>query len=286
MPGVYNDPMIHVRLMTDADVPLGLRLCRQAGWNQTETDWRRALSLQPDGCFVAEWAGTPVGTTTTCMFGDVAWVAMVLVDEAMRGRGIATAVMRHALAFLDAQGIATVRLDATPLGQPLYERLGFITEYRLARYEGILSATEAVGGVDRAVPEQWEALAALDNAVTGVDRRALLYRLFAQEPESVRVARDYDTVRGFIAARTGIRAVQLGPCIAPPEVSPLLFVDAWGRYPGQRVYIDIPVDNAAATRLAEAQGLTVQRYLTRMRRGTPRDERLDWLAASFGPEKG
>jgi GNAT superfamily N-acetyltransferase len=278
--------MIHIRLMTAADLPLGLSLSRQAGWNQTETDWRRALDLQPDGCFVAEFDGMAAGTTTTCIFGDVAWIAMVLVDAPMRGRGIGMALMRHALAFLDGCGIATTRLDATPLGQPIYERLGFVAEYRLARYEGTLAAAEAISGVEAAVPEQWARLAALDAAVTGADRRPLLYRLFAEAPDSVRVVRQGDKMAGFIAARTGSRAVQLGPCIAPPEVSPLLFIDAWGRYPGQRVFIDIPVENTAATGLAKAQGLTVQRYLTRMSRGTPRGEQLDWLMASFGPEKG
>ena len=69
-------------------------------------------------------------------------------------------------------------------------------------------------------------------------------------------------------------------------LSPLLLVDAWGRYPGQRTYVDVPVENTAATRIAEAHGLTVQRYLTRMCRGPACRERLAWLAATFGPEKG
>ncbi len=278
--------MIHLRPMLAADLPLGLRLSRQAGWNQTETDWRRALDLQPDGCFVAECDGVPAGTTTTCLFGDVGWIAMVLVDERLRRRGIGLALMQHALAFLDAQDTTTIRLDATPLGQPLYEQLGFVAEYRLARYEGILEPVAAVDAVEGAMPQQWEALAALDAAVTGTDRRSLLFRLFADEPGAVRLMRNGDDPTGFMAARTGSRAIQLGPCIAAPDVSPLLLVDAWGRYPGQRVYIDIPVENTTATRLAETQGLTVQRYLMRMCRGTRRRERLDWLAASFGPEKG
>jgi hypothetical protein len=57
--------MIRLRPLTAADLPLGLRLCGAAGWNQTEADWRRFLDLQPDGCFVAELDGTAVGTTTT-----------------------------------------------------------------------------------------------------------------------------------------------------------------------------------------------------------------------------
>jgi GNAT superfamily N-acetyltransferase len=277
--------MIHIRPMTEADLPFGLRLSLQAGWNQTEADWRRCLDLQPDGCFVAECDGTPAGTTTICIFGDVAWVAMVLVDERLRGRGIGMALMRHILTFVDEQHIASVRLDATPLGQPLYEKLGFTAEYRLARYEGILSAAPAVG-VEAAVPEQWHALAALDEAVTGTNRRALLFRLFAERPESVRLTSEGGSPTGFMASRAGSRAVHLGPCIAAPDANPLLFLDAWGRYSGQRVFVDIPVLNAAATRAAEAQGLTVQRYLTRMCRGTPPRGRPDWLWASFGPEKG
>jgi GNAT superfamily N-acetyltransferase len=278
--------MIHLRTMTDADLPFGLRLSREAGWNQTAVDWRRALALQPDGCFIAEWDGTPAGSTTTCIFGDVGWIALVLVEQRLRRRGIGLALLRHALAYLDGQGVGTVRLDATPLGQPLYEQLGFVAEYQLARFEGVLPPGPAATGVATAIPAQWPALAELDRAVSGTDRSALLLCLFAEVPHSVRVTSEADTLNAFIAARTGSQAVQLGPCIAPPEASPLLLVDAWGRYAGQRVFTDIPLTNTAALLAAEAQGLTVQRYLTRMSRGAPCHEKTDWLWASFGPEKG
>ncbi len=78
--------MILVRTMTLADLPLAMRLKSQAGWNQQEADWRRFLDMQPDGCFVAECAGVAVATTVACVFDRVAWLAMVLVDAAYRGR--------------------------------------------------------------------------------------------------------------------------------------------------------------------------------------------------------
>src|SRR5262249_32451649 len=108
--------------MTEPDIALGMRLKQQAGWNQTEADWRRCLALEPDGCFVAELDSQSVGTVTTCTFGDVAWVAMVLVEETVRGRGIGRALMERALAYLESTGVRCVRLDATPLGRPLYEK--------------------------------------------------------------------------------------------------------------------------------------------------------------------
>jgi ribosomal protein S18 acetylase RimI-like enzyme len=278
--------MIHIRPMTAADVPLGLRLSQEAGWNQVLADWQRFLALQPDGGFVAEWNGLPAGTTTTCIFGSIAWIAMVLVKKSYRGRGIGTALMEHALRHLDERGTITVRLDATPLGQPVYERLGFVEQFRLARYEGVLGEAQAMPAGDSALPEHWEALAALDRAVTNTDRSRFLMRLFAEQPQNVRYVRRGGHIVGFMMARPGAKAMMLGPCIGTPETAGLLFADAVQRYAGQRVFVDVPLLNPAATRLVEDQGLTVQRHLTRMCRGMMLCEHLESLWVGSGPEKG
>src|SRR3954465_129988 len=98
--GPSDDPMppsvLCIREMTLADLAIGMHLKDQAGWNQREDDWRRLLAMQPDGCFLAELDGTPVGTVTTCRFGPVAWIAMMLVDSRFRHRGIGRKLMTHA----------------------------------------------------------------------------------------------------------------------------------------------------------------------------------------------
>lgn len=58
-----------IRYFKPEDIPFGMRLKDEAGWNHTEADWRRALALQPDGCFLAEQGGEPVGTITSCVYG-------------------------------------------------------------------------------------------------------------------------------------------------------------------------------------------------------------------------
>jgi GNAT superfamily N-acetyltransferase len=278
--------MIHVRPMTMDDLALGRRLTQQAGWNQTAEDWQRLLALQPDGCFVGEWGGQPVATTMTCIFGPTAWVAAVLVEEAFRRRGLARALMHYALAFLDRRGVVTVRLDATPLGRPLYEQLGFRAQFEIARYAGTLPSTMSGDDVASASSEEWEELAALDERITHTDRRKLLFRLFAERPDAVRVVRDDTGAQGWLTARPGAQAVQIGPCVALAEVGQRLFAGAWRRYAGQRVYLDVPLPNVLAGNLAEAMGLTVQRRLTRMSRGEPIREEAHLLWASSGPEKG
>jgi predicted N-acetyltransferase YhbS len=278
--------MIHVRPMTTADVAFGMRLKAQAGWNQLEPDWLRFLDLEPGGAFVAELDGTAVGTLATIGFGPVAWVAMVLVDTAVRRRGVGRALMEHGLSCLDARGVATVRLDATPLGQPLYEQLGFVTDHVLTRFEGVAPRVEAPARVQPARPEHLSAILALDRAVTAADRGKLLRRLVTEEPAAARVVDRDGVLEGYLLARPGARARFVGPCIARGDAGPLLFADAWQRYAGKFVFIDVPDGNAAAGALVRAAGLTPQRTLTRMSRGAPVEEHVAQLWASAGPETG
>lgn len=275
-----------IRPMTVADLPRGLALSRQAGWNQTESDWRRFLDLEPDGCFVAELDGTPVGTTTTCTFGPVAWVAMVLVDVDARRQGVGSALLRHALDFLDGQGAKTVRLDATAAGQRVYEKLGFVPEYPLARYEGVASHTRTQCEAAPVTASLMSELTAFDQQMTGTPRAKLLTRLFRESPETVRVLCRADEIKGYVAMRPGANAVQIGPCVATAEAGASLLGEALDRCAGRPVFVDVPYESTGAVTLVESVGLTVQRRFTRMYRGDSVSDNVSSLWASSGPEKG
>ncbi len=278
--------MIRLRRMTAADVPFGMELKAQSGWNQTEADWQRCLALEPDGCFVAEWNGTPAGTTTTCVFSPVAWVAMVLVRPELRGRGIGKALMEHALAYLNEQGVQTIRLDATALGQPLYEKLGFIAQFTLDRFEGILPHHAPLVQVRPGRSADMGNLLDLDRKTTATDRSKLLELLISEAPAELRLVERRGQIAGFLLTRQGSNALQIGPGIADQTAGPLLLADVCSRHAGRRVYVDVPAANHEATRTVRGLGLTVQRQLTRMSRGVLIQENLETLWASSGPEKG
>ena len=278
--------MIEIRLMTIDDLKLGLRLTKQAGWNQTESDWLRFMNMEPTGCFVAELNGPSVGTTTTCVLGQVAWIAMVLVDVNARGRGVGTALLKHALNYLDERKVKTVRLDATPAGQPIYEKLGFVPEYELARFEGIVPPVKPGSVVPKGTPDTFASIIEFDNRMTGTDRAKMLSRLFEEFPENIRLLRRGDIVEGYITTRPGANAVQIGPCIATRNAGPELLCDALKRCVGKQIFIDIPLDNTDAVDIAKSSGLRIQRPFTRMYRGEPVKDNVRALWASSGPEKG
>ncbi len=273
--------------MTAEDLPLGMRLKGQARFNQTEADWRRFLHLEPDGCFVAELDGEPVGTVTNCVFGSVGWIAMLLVDERVRGRGIGTRLTEHALAYLDARGVRCARLDATPRGRPIYEKLGFVAEYELARWEGAASGGNSPEGVRPVAPEQLDAVVELDREVTGTQRRRLIERLYQERPEAMCVFQAGDKIAGYLTLRDGANAAQIGPAVALSDAAGRALADAAiERCAGQSVFVDVPADNGPAMQWAESKGLVVERYFTRMRRGEPVVDHPSQLWASSGPEKG
>lgn len=277
---------MHIRTLEAADLDLVRRLRDQAGWNQTDADLRRFLDLAPQGCLVAELGGVGVGTAAAFAFGAVGWIAMVLVDEAHRGQGIGKALMREALAWLDARGVTTVRLDATPLGQPLYASLGFVPEFTLDRYAGTVAAGTIAEGVQPLRESDIQHVLALDRAITGTDRRALVLRLLAEQPQQARVAHHGGRLTGYAAARPGFRAAMIGPCLAVDDSGGNLLLDALGRHVGQAVYVDVPRANDDAVALVCAAGLSPQRALVRMRRGPSVGEQPGNIWASSGPEKG
>lgn len=284
---------MNLRTMTAADIPFAMQLKEQNRWNQLEADWRRQLDLEPTGCFVAEVAGQPVGTACACVFDDVAWINMVLVDRAHRGQGIGTALMRHVIATLETRGVAVMRLDATPLGQPIYEKLGFVGEFVLERYEGVLphtiGAPQGVGSTGEIVPMRLADLASIarfDAAVTKTDRAKLLRRLLDEAPDRAYQWEQEGRLEGFAFCRRGSHAWQIGPLQGSARAGAELVHAMARRLADQRVYLDVPSAHAGAIQCAKSLGLAVQRPFLRMTRGRPLGENLEQFWCAFGPEKG
>ena len=102
------------------------------GWNQRLEDWRTLIELAPSGSFVARDDGRVVGTAIGIDYVHCGWIAMMLVAPEYRGRGLGARLLEAAMAAIPPQ--LPIRLDATPLGRPLYERHGFVLDTSLTRH--------------------------------------------------------------------------------------------------------------------------------------------------------
>lgn len=138
--------MATIRCLQDADLADCMRLKEAAGWNQTLADWRALLRCAPLGCFGIEVEGRLVASATAVAHAGVGWVGMVLTDPLFRGRGFATALMNHSLAYLDSR-VETVKLDASAEGEPIYRKLGFVEEAVIERWvsDGVVEGASVSG---------------------------------------------------------------------------------------------------------------------------------------------
>jgi len=262
---MQNEEPIEVRLLGEEDIAAAVRLKELARWNQTEDDWRRLLSLEPNGCFCATTSGSVVATTTTTTYGrELAWIGMVLVDPVYRRRGIATRLMQVALGYLFEIGVATVKLDATPDGRPVYENLGFKVESLIERWEGVAVA-QAVGCSTLNTSARREALT-LDRGVFGADRSKLIEMLIENACVAPLASTAPDgRLTGYALARRGTAAAYVGPLVTTiSDGAPALLDGLLSQLTGQRVYIDVNTDFGMGTEILTARGLVKQRDLIRM----------------------
>jgi ribosomal protein S18 acetylase RimI-like enzyme len=278
---------VHLRAMEPSDIPHCMRLKQIAGWNQTSEDWLQFLKTSPEGCFVAESAqGRVVGSATTVVYEDrFAWIGMVLVDPEFRGQGIGTMLLVNARDHLDAKQVPCAKLDATPQGKPLYQKLGFHTEYEIERY--MLVRRGGMANVHLQPPSLNEVLD-FDRHVFGADRSSILLYFAEQSPELVLVEKGDSGLGGYCFGRKGSRADQLGPWVAQDRISAQRLMDAFlTRSSRELVFVDLVKANLWAEPLLTERGFRFSRALTRMYWGRNLNPgQPDLLCAIAGPEFG
>jgi GNAT superfamily N-acetyltransferase len=282
-----QEPAINIRLLFESDITAAMQLKAAAGWNQTEEDWRRLLALEPNGCFAAVKGGRLVGTTTTTTYGnELAWIGMVLVDPKERRQGIATRLLNVALDYLNGKA-ATVKLDATGQGQPVYQRLGFEVESLLERWSGTPNARNVRSS------NVWDEdgihdVLALDRLAFATDRSKLLKKLIDDSCVPPVLLRATDgTLTGYALARRGTNADYVGPVVAKSSQDIQRLLDeVLSKLPERRVYIDLNTECSASTTLLADRGFVKERDLVRMVKGGPGSKTSPLVVAIAGPEIG
>lgn len=279
---------VNLRRMQRADVPRALELSTLANWNQTEADWRRYMHLEAEGCFVAEADGTVCGTVTSIDYERrFAWIGMVVVHPDQRGQGIGTALVLRAIEYLRSIGTETIKLDATPQGKPIYEKLAFKEESVGQRWAGTASGSGE--HLERASRADMADIIALDTAAFGAERRRVIERLFEENPARTEIVRNpKGQLLGYASTRPGRKAWYFGPCVTrDSDTGFRLFTSAMGRLVGQPMYVDIVTSSAEVRRRLADYGFTHQRSLTRMYLGpNTAVGKPEWTFAVAGFEKG
>ncbi|KQT82772.1 GNAT family N-acetyltransferase [Aurantimonas sp. Leaf443] len=209
---------ITLETMDERHLDEAVRLSGEAGWPHRHDDWRLVLAAS-DG-LVALDGEAVVGTVVTTRFdASTAAINMVIVDAAMRGRGIGRRLMEAALA---RAGDGGCRLTATQDGLPLYEKLGFVATGEIVQHQGERGSVAAPDGVEWAQEGDLSRIADLDAKAQGFRRDRVLAAL--GRVARYAVLREGGAVEAAAARRPFGRGTVIGPILArsPQEALRLL----------------------------------------------------------------
>lgn len=208
------------------------------------------------------------------------WIGMILVHVRFRKRGYATRLLHHAVSLLGKRGLIPM-LDATPVGQHVYRKLGFTPLSFIQRWRGGGTGY----GVEAKAPfmELANALA-MDEAAFGASRQDLLCDL-VYRPWTLTLQAAGG--RGHLFSRVGRTATQIGPVLAETEsVAVELCAKALDGIEGN-VILDVPVREVALTEMLAERGFSIERHFARMGLGVELDFTCGGtMHVTAGPELG
>ncbi|WP_246273514.1 GNAT family N-acetyltransferase [Phytohabitans houttuyneae] len=198
-----------IEQLTVDDLDACLDLAQDRDWPPERHKWRLLFDI---GTVygIRDAAGRVIATTVLTSYqGGLAAISMVLVAKDHERQGLGRALMVHAIG---EAGAATVVLNATEYGRPLYERLGFVSVGSTFTHVGHF--TGPGGHASRpATPDDLDAIHRLDTEVNGADRAILIDRLsgFAAQ---VRTVEGKAGITGYAAAWPNHGNTVIGPVMA------------------------------------------------------------------------
>ena len=255
-----------LRIMTPDDIPAAAALSGRIGWALGAADWARLLHWSPDGCFVVEEEERGViGTVTTTPYDTaLAWIGALIVDPDCQRQGVGRQLMRAALDYLIARGTARIMLDATEVGRPLYESMGFRRMHAVERWEG--RASTYLGPRARLMePDDVPAVLELDTVLFGLKRAHILIRLLEEFPDLAWVDYERGRLEGYLLARRTAAGYDLGPWMSWTAASAeRLLRAALEQLQGEQVTANVPDTSARGLILMRNHNFRRIRRCTRM----------------------
>jgi hypothetical protein len=176
-------------------------------------------------------------------------------------------LLRRAIDYLRNRGIATARLEADPLGVPLYERLRLVKECNSERWYREGPPLPLVDGVRQATEADLRKIRALDLQAFGDDRTRVLARLL--RCSEFALVSEEKPAKGMLIARMTAHGTLFGPFIAAePQLAEHLLNAGLSRVTDAPVFVGVPETHENALNLLRRYGFKQRATLSRMYLGS------------------
>ncbi len=253
--------------MTREECSLAIEWAAQEGWNPGIHDAECFYAADPNGFFLAELNGNPVGCLSAIVYDDhFGFTGFYIVKPELRSQGIGHHLIQKASAYM---GNRTVGNDAVVAQQETYKKYGFHLAYRNVRYRGIAFYGET------SPPEildlnqiPFDQLLVYDRGMFPSERSAFL-NCWVNQPEGAALGYVKDgQLSGYGVIRKCRQGYKIGPLFADNEgIADNLFLALIGKVPGEEYFLDIPEPNPGAVSLVKRHNMQMVFETARMYSG-------------------
>jgi ribosomal protein S18 acetylase RimI-like enzyme len=262
---------ISIRAFSDTDLNTA-DVILQAAFERADS-WLRELGvirkLQSVGAFLAYYQDTPAGVVVSHMYPDFTYVGPLGVHPKFQRLGIGFALMERVLEWLEARGVICVALDASPAGQPIYEKLGFVVcgQVNIFQRQGIQPVFQLPTEVQPLSLQNLDLVTATDKLAFGTDRSRLLQTLLDTYPKRGFISgNDHGSIKGYLIAQEKY----IGPWVSRKQSDAELLLKAALSidFDSGPISVIVPEENTEAEKLLRGFGFERVRVLQHMLRGT------------------
>lgn len=260
---------ISIRTFSDsdlerADIILQTAFQRPGSWLG---ELRLMRALQPTGAFLAHYREAPAGVVFSLMYPDFTYIGPLGVSPDFQRLGVGFALMENLLDWLDQQGVMRVALDASPTGQPIYEKMGFIACDQVNIFQRQRSGLtfQLSDGIQRLTHQNLDLITVTDKKTFGTDRSRLLHALLEVYPQRSFFLEDK---QGYFIAQEN----RIGPWVSQTKGAAELLIQAALSLPfdNDPISVIVPGENSEAEVLLLQHGFERVRVLRHMVRGSTR----------------
>lgn len=203
---------------------------------------------------------------------EYGFMGLFVMRPEYRGRGIGRYLWykRRDLLLSRLGDNAVIGMDGVLAMQPFYQKGGFTIAFKDERYERLGEPMEVSAHIRRAETNDMEAVSLFDTKNFGVARPQFIKPWMVVLGTISFIWEEHTEILGLAVLRKAAEGYKIGPLFAENfKVAEELYRACLNAAVGEKVYLDIPVINAAAVKLVNIYKATYVFECARMYYGTP-----------------
>lgn len=244
-----------------SDVLFAAQLTQKENWrSETDKEMGTFFAHDPDGCFIAEVNGKPVGICVATAYQQNGFIGELIVIPEARGKGVGKALLHSSLDYFQSKNIQQVYLDGVIKAVPLYEKTGFKTINRSLRFFGQIPGEPDIN-CEPITTDNIQPVLDLDQKLFGDDRGFFLNKRVENYPHLCFILFAENKIQGYLFGREGHGGwITVGPWVSllPVEQGFSLIKHFQHEIGNQPFSIGILEHQTAVTRTLVLHGLQPQ----------------------------